>query len=110
MRPRKSRVARQGLPGAKVRGARTVLLRGMTWNACDYCQSGWSSGEVSGAQNLQPPRVSEEGVGLLGGHTDADDGSILFDTCIADNMCFVASSAVGGDAGQRVGEVVVNDL
>ena len=110
MDPRKSRVARQGLPGAKVRGARTILLRGMTRNVCDYCQSGWSSVEVSGAQNLRPPRVSEEGVGLLGGRTDADDGSILFDTCITENMCFVASCAVGGDAGSAwcdIGEVCV---
>ena len=61
-------------------------------------------------RTMRPPRVSEEGVGLLGGHTDADDGSILFDTCITEKMFFVASSAVGGDAGQRVGEVVVNDL
>ena len=110
MGPRRSRVARQGLPGAKVRGARTTLLRGMIWNAGDYCQSGWSSVEVSGAQNLRPPRVSEEGVGLVCRHMDADEGSILFDTCITENMRFVASSAVGGDAGQRVGEVVVNDL
>ena len=110
MGPRRSRVARQGLPGAKVRGARTILLRGMIRNASDYCQSGWSSVEDSAAQNLHPPRVREEGVGLVGGHTDADDGSILFDTCITENVCFVASSAVGGDAGQRVGEVVVNDL
>ena len=110
MGPRRSRVARQGLPGAKVRGARTLLLRGMIRNACDCCQSGWSSVEDSGAHNLRPPRVSEEGVGLVSRHTDADDGSILFDTCITENMCFVASSAVGGDAGQRVGEVVVSDL
>ena len=49
----------------------------------------------SGAWNLRPPRVREDGVALVGGDTDADDGSILFDTCITENMCFVASSAVG---------------